>query len=61
MPVEFPFRPVTKSNTKWILRLCNSEIRTEKPPEEAAERSNLGNERKFNGIGKESVMSASVS
>jgi hypothetical protein len=37
MPLELRFRPVTKSNTKWILPLCNSEIRTEKLPEEAAE------------------------
>jgi hypothetical protein len=61
VPVEFRYRTATKGNTKWILSLCNSEIRTEKLPEEAAEGSDLGNERKFNGIGKESVIFASVS
>jgi hypothetical protein len=61
VPIEFRFRHATKGTTKWILPLCNSEIRTEELPEEAAEGSDLGNERKCNGIGKESVSSASVS
>jgi hypothetical protein len=53
VPVEFGFRPATKGNTNWILPLCKSEIRTEKLPDEAAEGSNLGNERKSNEISKE--------
>jgi hypothetical protein len=32
MLIEFRFRPATKGNTKWILHLCSSGIRTEKPP-----------------------------